>query len=160
MEDPGCDLGHGKEIFCHDHIVQLFPYLNQNSEVKNAWNYASVLPFVCQECTGTNLFFLAWQNIKHTTRTVNLWKVNTRIWVPVNTRKYVKKNQTVTKLSLHWNSYINIYVVHFWFCPSLVMVVIRPNELDVYGSVHPNTNRIKITNKMRPCSRIYYSNVS
>ena len=31
---------------------------------------------------------------------------------------------------------------------------------DVRGSVHHNTNRIEITNKMRPCSRIYYSNVS
>jgi len=26
--------------------------------------------------------------------------------------------------------------------------------------VHHNKNRIEITNKMRPCSRIYYSNVS
>ena len=32
--------------------------------------------------------------------------------------------------------------------------------LDIHGSVHYNTNRIEITNKMRPCSRIYYSNVS
>ena len=30
---------------------------------------------------------------------------------------------------------------------------------DVHGSVHHNTNRIEITNKMRPCSRIYYSSV-
>ena len=34
------------------------------------------------------------------------------------------------------------------------------NILDVHGSVHHNTNSIEITNKMRPCSRIYYSNVS
>jgi hypothetical protein len=33
------------------------------------------------------------------------------------------------------------------------------NILDVHGSVH-NINRIEITNKMQPCSRIYYSNVS
>jgi len=32
--------------------------------------------------------------------------------------------------------------------------------LDVHGSVHDNTNCIEITNKMRLCSRIYYSNVS
>ena len=31
---------------------------------------------------------------------------------------------------------------------------------DVHGSVHRNTNRIEITNKMRPCSIIYYFNVS
>jgi hypothetical protein len=31
---------------------------------------------------------------------------------------------------------------------------------DVYGSVPHNTSRIEITNKMRPCSKIYYSNVS
>jgi hypothetical protein len=31
--------------------------------------------------------------------------------------------------------------------------------LDVHGSVRRNTNRIEITNKMRPCSRIYYFNV-
>jgi hypothetical protein len=31
---------------------------------------------------------------------------------------------------------------------------------DVYGSAIHNINRIEMTNKMRPCSRIYYSNVS
>ena len=31
---------------------------------------------------------------------------------------------------------------------------------DVHGSMHHNINLIEITNKMRPCSRIYYSNVS
>jgi hypothetical protein len=30
---------------------------------------------------------------------------------------------------------------------------------DVHGSVLHDTNRIEITNKVRPCSRIYYSNV-
>ena len=34
------------------------------------------------------------------------------------------------------------------------------SKLDIHGSVHHNTDRIEITNKMRPCSRIYYSNVS
>jgi len=29
------------------------------------------------------------------------------------------------------------------------------HELDVHGSVHHNTNRIEITKKMRPCSKIY-----
>ena len=32
--------------------------------------------------------------------------------------------------------------------------------LDVHGSVHRNTKFIEKTNKMQPCSRIYYSNVS
>jgi hypothetical protein len=32
-------------------------------------------------------------------------------------------------------------------------------KLDVHGSVHHNINRIEITNKMGPCSRIYYSSV-
>jgi hypothetical protein len=31
---------------------------------------------------------------------------------------------------------------------------------DVHGSVHRNTNLIERTDKMQPCSRIYYSNVS
>ena len=33
-------------------------------------------------------------------------------------------------------------------------------QLDVHGSMHRNINPIERTNKMRPCSRIYYSNVS
>jgi hypothetical protein len=33
-------------------------------------------------------------------------------------------------------------------------------ELDVHGSVHRNINLTERTNKMQPCSRIYYSNVS
>jgi len=33
------------------------------------------------------------------------------------------------------------------------------NTFDVHGSVHRNTKLIEGTNKMRPCSRIYYSNV-
>jgi len=32
--------------------------------------------------------------------------------------------------------------------------------LDVHGSVLHNINLIEVTSKMRPCSRIYYSNVS
>ena len=32
------------------------------------------------------------------------------------------------------------------------------NLVDVHGSVHRNRNRIERTNKMQPCSRIYYSN--
>jgi hypothetical protein len=32
-------------------------------------------------------------------------------------------------------------------------------KLDVRGSVHHSTNRIEVTNKMQPCTRIYYSNV-
>jgi hypothetical protein len=33
-------------------------------------------------------------------------------------------------------------------------------KLDVHGSVHRNINLIERTNKMQPCSRIYYSSVS
>jgi len=34
---------------------------------------------------------------------------------------------------------------------------LRGYELDVHGSVHHNTNLIEMTNKMQPCSTIYYS---
>jgi hypothetical protein len=34
------------------------------------------------------------------------------------------------------------------------------SEFYVHGFVHHSTDRTEITNKMRPCSRIYYSNVS
>ena len=33
-------------------------------------------------------------------------------------------------------------------------------KLDVHGSMHHNINLIEITNKMQPCSRIYYFSVS
>jgi len=36
----------------------------------------------------------------------------------------------------------------------------NPIKLDVHGSVHRNINLIERTNKMQPCSRIYYSHVS
>jgi hypothetical protein len=38
-------------------------------------------------------------------------------------------------------------------CPEFVL-------FDDHGSVHHNTNRIEITNKLRPGSGIYYSSVS
>jgi hypothetical protein len=44
-----------------------------------------------------------------------------------------------------------------------VIIWLRLNRLtyfDVHGSVHHNTNRIEITNKIQPCSSIYYYNVS
>jgi hypothetical protein len=34
------------------------------------------------------------------------------------------------------------------------------NILDVHGSVHHSINHLETTNKMRPCIKIYYSNVS
>jgi len=34
------------------------------------------------------------------------------------------------------------------------------DELDVHGSVRRNINLIERTNKMQPCSVIYYSSVS
>ena len=39
-------------------------------------------------------------------------------------------------------------------------VLLLRKELDVHVSVHHNINLIQITNKMRPCNRIYYSSVS
>jgi hypothetical protein len=33
------------------------------------------------------------------------------------------------------------------------------DNLDVHDSVHHSANHIEITNKMQPCTRIYYSNV-
>jgi hypothetical protein len=30
--------------------------------------------------------------------------------------------------------------------------------MHIHGSVHHNINLTEVTNKMRPCSRIYYSN--
>jgi hypothetical protein len=33
-------------------------------------------------------------------------------------------------------------------------------KLHVHGSVHPNMKLIERTNKMQPCSRIYYSSIS
>jgi len=36
--------------------------------------------------------------------------------------------------------------------------ILKPSfETDVHGSVHPNTNLIKMTNKMQLCGTIYYS---
>jgi len=52
-------------------------------------------------------------------------------------------------------------VPHFTFGTFLLNFIAKPRTiLDVHGSVHHNINLIEITNKMRPCSRIYYSNVS
>jgi uncharacterized protein with von Willebrand factor type A (vWA) domain len=33
------------------------------------------------------------------------------------------------------------------------------DNLDIHGSVHHSTNHRVITNKMQPCTRIYYSSV-
>jgi hypothetical protein len=40
------------------------------------------------------------------------------------------------------------------------LFTIRYKNYDVHGSVHRNINLIERTNKMQPCSRIYYSVVS
>ena len=42
----------------------------------------------------------------------------------------------------------------------LVLVEHTDRTLGVHGSVHRSINLIERTNKMRQCSRIYYSNVS
>ena len=45
---------------------------------------------------------------------------------------------------------ILIYQIYF----GLEIYMFR--TVDVYGSVHLSTNHIEITNKMQPCTRIYY----
>jgi hypothetical protein len=42
----------------------------------------------------------------------------------------------------------------------ILVKYITVDTLDVHGSVHRNINIIERTNKMQPCTRIYYSNVS
>ena len=42
----------------------------------------------------------------------------------------------------------------------VLFIKFKNDKLDVHGSVHRNINVIERTNKMRPCSGIYYSNVS
>jgi len=39
-------------------------------------------------------------------------------------------------------------------------ICLHARILDAYGFVHRNINLVEKTNKMRSCSRIYYSNVS
>jgi hypothetical protein len=56
-------------------IVKVTLHFTLNSEDKNAWNYASILPCVCLAYTGTNLPFLSGQNIPHTTCTVYVLSV-------------------------------------------------------------------------------------
>jgi len=51
--------------------------------------------------------------------------------------------------NVEWNVY--------WRVTEQLLLMVNT---DVHGSVHHNINRIEITNKMRPCSRNYYSNVS
>ena len=53
-------------------------------------------------------------------------------------------------------------------CPRTRLLYVTPEQantntfkvFDVHGSVHRNINLIERTNKMWPCSRIYYSSVS
>jgi len=40
-----------------------------------------------------------------------------------------------------------------------VCATVDYDSLDVHGSVRHNINHTEITNKMQPCTRIYYSNV-
>jgi len=62
--------------------------------------------------------------------------------------------------------FVNLYILNFmqytrnFFTNILLTLQKKGFKLDVHGSVHHNINLIEITNKMRPCSRIYYSNVS
>jgi len=57
-------------------------------------------------------------------------------------------------------SFVLEYCVHILVLfLRLVYYLLRLN-LDVHRSVHRNINLIEITNKMRPCSKVYYSSVS
>jgi len=64
------------------------------------------------------------------------------------------KRTYVLSLS-HWNCAFDSIVY-----PFLTAIKEGMYKRDVHRSVHHNINLIEITNKMRPCSRIYYSNVS
>jgi hypothetical protein len=74
-----------------------------------------------------------------------------------------KKTRFISKLNLNlteklakcyiWS--IDLYGAENWTLRKQIIY-----KLDVYGSAHHNINLIEITNKMRPCSRIYYSYVS
>jgi hypothetical protein len=52
---------------------------------------------------------------------------------------------------------VGLYVYSINILHAMFLAVFK---LDVHGSIHHNINRTEITNKMRLCSRIYYSNVS
>ena len=56
------------------------------------------------------------------------------------------------------------YALHIKLCQintlSLCFGIYYACKLDVHGFVHHNIKLIERTNKMQPCSRIYYSNVS
>jgi hypothetical protein len=47
-----------------------------------------------------------------------------------------------------------------WTSSALAFFCSTDWSFDVHGSVHRNVNLIERTNKMQPCSKIYYSNVS
>ena len=57
-------------------------------------------------------------------------------------------------------SYIYIYITYIQTSCVVTYKQTIFCVFDVHRPVHHNTNRIEMTNKMRPCSRIYYSNVS
>jgi len=50
-----------------------------------------------------------------------------------------------------------LYVTNSEVCK---IKLVRYSNIDIHGSMHRNINVIERTNKMRQCSRIYYSNVS
>jgi hypothetical protein len=64
----------------------------------------------------------------------------------------MKVNSLNGKMEAMWTTLLDIY--------HACMRARTYTQFDIHGSVHHNTNRIEITNKMRPCSRIYYSNAS
>jgi len=57
------------------------------------------------------------------------------------------------------NNYVPILRMSGAFSPFITIHGTQWDEftIDVHGSVHHSTYRIEITNKMQPCSGIYYS---
>jgi hypothetical protein len=64
---------------------------------------------------------------------------------------------------LHYTDFViscNIVCITWWLLDGKDIYLCINNKRDVHGSMHRNIKLIERTNKMQPCSRIYYSNVS
>jgi hypothetical protein len=86
----------------------------------------------------------------------NYSRNSSRLWLERFWRLwFVQKGST--NIQLHK---IAVYTMGARIDTSWSTCNVTPNKLDVHGSVNRNVNLIERTNKMRPCSRIYYSSVS
>jgi hypothetical protein len=99
-----------------------------------------------------------------------LWCTDPGYFYTVCIMMHGSRNIKFLKFSL-WPFRLWFYIL--WVrlsCRSMVFIAVRLFNLrnillhnwvvDIHGSMHHNINLIEITNKMRPCSRIYYSNVT